>query len=576
VRIVLPLSLYLLLAFCKPAEAYYLEVVAVDGDKKEKSLPDYKKSLKDSIDVLFELRSLVRELHDRSYITAAVDTIFFGPDTATAYVTIGDKWEWVNLRRGNVDGYLLDRTGFRERLYRNKPFRYQDYHKLEESFIKISENNGFPFASIRLDSIEIGARGISAALNYEKGPLFTFDSISIYGNTKTKKRYLMRHLRITKGMPYSQQRVDEMERMLRELPFLTQVRPPEVLFSKNAAIVNLFLNERKINQIDGIIGFLPNEGNNKKLLVTGELNLGLRNLLGTGKGLMLEWRKIKQASQILDMAYFHPKILGSTVDVNVNFNLFKQDSTFLTIVRKLTFIQRTGTYSKVNLNGGLKTSRPLAGISDTSATKFADFNHYTYGIGYDWNNLNDFFYPRRGWLFSLQGYLGNKTIRPNPEFDPIYYQGTKLKSVQFNLEGAMERYTRLGKGSVLMTRIVGGKIFNKRENIYFNDLYRIGGLRTLRGFNENNFFASTYGVATIEYRFFTDETSYLLLFYDQAYLANELAVVNRYDYPLGFGAGVSFTTPAGVFNFIYSVGNSRDQKISLNLSKIHFGIVSRF
>jgi translocation and assembly module TamA len=31
-----------------------------------------------------------------------------------------------------------------------------------------------------------------------------------------------------------------------------------------------------------------------------------------------------------------------------------------------------------------------------------------------------------------------------------------------------------------------------------------------------------------------------------------------------------------VFNFVYSLGQSRDQKLSLNLSKVHFGIISRF
>ena len=539
-------------------------------------LPDYKKNPKDSAEAVHILKTIITTLHEASYIAAQADTMLFVKDTAKAYIRVGSQFKWVRLSRGNIDGYLLDRSGFRERFYRDKPFRYREYNKMEESFIKISENSGFPFASIRLDSIQYTEQGLSAALNYQKGPFFTFDSLNIIGKSKTKKRFLMRHLRIYKGQPYSQQRVDESERMLRELPFLSQTRPPEVVFSQGKATVNLFLADKKINQIDGIVGFLPGEGTDKKLLVTGELNLGLRNLFGTGKSLNAEWKKIKQASQTLDLYYIHPKILGSSMDVRGDFNLFKQDSTFLTVVRKITFIQRTGTYSKINVSAGLKTSRPLTGVTDTSTAKFANFNHYTYGLGYDRNTLDNIFYPRRGWVLSLLGYVGNKTIRPDPEFDPAYYAGTRLKSVQVNLEGMLEKFTRLGKGSVLMARLTGGRIFNNKSNIFFNDLYRIGGLKTLRGFNENNFFASTYSVATLEYRFFTDETSYLLLFYDQGYLVNELSTVSRFDYPLGFGAGVSFTTPAGVFNFIYSLGNSKDQKISINLSKIHFGITSRF
>jgi translocation and assembly module TamA len=574
VRIVFILLLFPLLI--ANAGAYHLKVIAVDEEKGPKKLPDYKKTPKDSTEAVRIIKTIITGLHQQSYIIARIDTVFFKKDSATAYIFIGEKFNWVSLRKGNIDGYLLDRSGFKERFYRDKPFRYSEYNKLENAFIKLSENNGFPFASIRLDSLSFSDQGISASLNYQKGPFFTFDSINIVGKTKTKKRYLMRHIRLYKGQPFSQQRVDEAGRLLRELPFLTQTRPPEVIFAKNKATLTLFLADKKINQVDGIIGFLPGEGTNKKLLVTGELTLGLRNLFGTGKSLNVEWRKIKQASQTLDMYYIHPKLLGSSMDVKVDFNLLKQDSTFITILRKLTFTQRAGAYAKVSVIGGLKTSRILGGVYDTSSAKYADYNYYTYGLGYDRNNLDNIFYPRRGWLFSAQGYLGNKSIHTNPDFNPSYYSDVRLKSVQFNLEGSMEKYTKLGKGSVLLTRISAGSIFNDKNNLFFNDLYRIGGLKTLRGFNQNNFYASSYTVATLEYRFFTDETSYLLLFYDQGYLINELSPTSKVDYPKGFGAGVSFTTPAGIFNFVYSLGSSNDQKVSLNLSKIHFGITSRF
>ena len=558
------------------AGAYHLQIFSLDEDFKSKNLPDYKKNPKDSAEAVRIVKHMISSLHGESYISAYVDTILFSKDSASAYIFMGEKFKWVSLRKGNVDGYLLDRAGFREKFYRNKPFRYSEYNKLEKSFIQLSENNGFPFASIRLDSLALTSKGISAALNYQKGPFFTFDSISISGKTKTKKRYLMRHIRIYKGMPYSQQRVDDADKFMKELSFLSQTRPPQVVFAKNKATLTIFVADKKVNQIDGIVGFLPNEGTGKKLLVTGEVNLGLRNLFGTGKGISIEWKKIQAASQTLDMYYLHPKLLGSTIDARVDFNLLKQDTTFLTVVRKITFTQRAGAYSKVSLIGGLSTSHTLSSMYDTSTIRYSNYSYYTYGLGYDRNNLDNLLYPRKGWLFSAKGYFGNKVIHPDPNVDPAYYSGVKLKSVQFNLEGVVEKYTRLGKNSVFLTRLTGGNIFNNKNNLFFNDLYRIGGLKTLRGFNQNNFYASTYSVATLEYRFFTDETSYLLVFYDQGYLINELNVGPKTDLPTGFGAGVSFTTPAGIFNFVYSLGSSRDQKVSLNLSKIHFGITSRF
>jgi hypothetical protein len=66
------------------------------------------------------------------------------------------------------------------------------------------------------------------------------------------------------------------------------------------------------------------------------------------------------------------------------------------------------------------------------------------------------------------------------------------------------------------------------------------------------------------------------LFFDGAlYAAAALGTYNQ-DHPFGFGAGASLTTSAGVFNFAYGLGQSSDQKINFNQSKIHFGYTSRF
>ncbi|HWZ23505.1 MAG TPA: POTRA domain-containing protein, partial [Cytophagaceae bacterium] len=269
------------------AEAYHLEIFSLDESAKPKNLPDYKRNPRDSFEAVRILKQMISSLHEESYIGAHVDTILFTKDSASAYIFIGERFSWVKLRKGNIDDYLLDRSGFRERFYRNKPFRYKEYNKLEKTFIQLSENNGFPFARIRLDSLELTQKGISAALDYQKGPFFTFDSISISGKTKTKKRYLMRHIRIYKGQTFSQQRVDDVDKFIKELSFITQTRPPQVVFAQNKATVTLFLSDKKVNQIDGIVGFLPGSGANKKLLVTGQIDLALRNLFGTGKGITI-------------------------------------------------------------------------------------------------------------------------------------------------------------------------------------------------------------------------------------------------------------------------------------------------
>ncbi|MEJ7666173.1 MAG: BamA/TamA family outer membrane protein [Hymenobacter sp.] len=132
-----------------------------------------------------------------------------------------------------------------------------------------------------------------------------------------------------------------------------------------------------------------------------------------------------------------------------------------------------------------------------------------------------------------------------------------LRSTQYSFGGRAERYWALGRQSVLLVRLRGEGLFNPR--LFLNDLFRLGGLNSLRGFNENQFYTNAYGVATVELRQFTGPEGYVFLFADQALLrAYQSTNLQTYalDQPTGLGAGLSFRTAAGLFQFVYSVGRS--------------------
>ncbi|MBX9853773.1 MAG: hypothetical protein K2X86_18670 [Cytophagaceae bacterium] len=562
------------------SQRVYLRVYPVSPlNKSQKELFTYKTFHQDSLSVLAELKQLLLRFHKESYLTAGIDTVYKSKDTLVAGFKGGESFNWYHLSKGNLNELLLNKSGYKEKFFRNTPFRITQLQTLEENILKYSENHGYPFASVSLDSLNLEENNFYGALNYQAGPLITFDSIVILGKTKTKNKFLIRYLRIFPNEPFSQEKLNNINRLLKDLPYLKQTRPYTLIFQNNKAILQLFLEDKRSNQIDGIVGFLPNETSKKKLLVTGELNLNLKNLFGTGKTLSAQWKKFNLSSQTLDLAYYHPKLLSSNIDVKIDFNLLKQDSSFLNISRLLTLSQRTGRYGKVNLYGGIRTSRELLSneLADKSVLPvFSNYDFLTYGLGYDWNNLDDPFYPHKGWFISSRMLVGNKNILKSSGFNDSLYNKVQLRSVQLNVNMMLEKYFSLGKRSVLLGKGEAGTIFNNEKNIFFNDMFRVGGLKSLRGFNENNFYAMTFAVATLEYRFFTDETSYLFLFYDQGYVQNKLNKALPEDFPFGFGAGVSFTTNVGIFNFVYSLGQAKSQPLSLNLSKIHFGIISRF
>lgn len=532
----------------------------------------------DSLSAIVAINKTVLSLHAQAYILASLDSISIYDHTFIAWITPGDKFRWARLKQGNVEDLIVDRVGYREKFFRDKPFHYKECQKLEKEIVKYAENDGYPFAQVRLDSLKIEDNSIEATLRLDKGPFIVFDSLVILGTTKLKNKFMLRYLRLEKGQPYSQEKMEAVTGLLSQLSYVKLSSPPSVEIRSGKAVLFLMLADRKTNQADGIIGFLPNSANNGKILVTGEVNLSLKNLFNSGKQLDLEWKRFNQQSQTLNFAYNHPRLFGSPLDLGFKFSLVKQDTSFLNVDRLLELGFHATKNSILTFTARYKTSSQL-GITynaDTTRLLNADYNQQLYGVQWRIFKLDDVLMPMRGWQIYLIASAGEKKIIEKGNIPPEVYNGVGLRSVQYTAEVVLEGYSKLGKKSVLYSKLRGAHIFNEPQNLFLNDMYRLGGLKTFRGFNEWYFYASSLVTATAEYRFYTEPGSYFLLFADFGYLQNVLLTTGKDDFPIGLGGGVCMTTKAGIFSFIYALGKSNDQLFSFNQSKIHFGLISRF
>jgi translocation and assembly module TamA len=561
------------------AQKVNLAVKVIGEPINKKKLQFKTADYKDSSLASKALQSYIIDLNKEGYLEASVDSILKQKQSWTALVYIGNHYKFGAIHRGTLPLPLANKIGYSFKQFSETHLNAKEIAKIQEKAISLAENDGYPFASIHLDSIVITPdHRLHAQFNYNAGPLITVDSFIIVGSYEVKYKFFQRLLRMRKGEPFNQQKIMNSEKVLKELPYLKSMHAPEILISEGTTRVSYFLEKRKANVLDGYVGFLPNAAKNNKMLVTGDIKLELRNLLKTGKTLILNWQRFNEQSQYMKVFYEHPRFIGSSIDVAGLLEITRQDTSFLNINRELKLSQMMGYSSKLSFYTGYKTGRVLSKKSnlDTLNLSYGDYNNITYGLGYTLNKLDNIFYPKKGFLLNTKVSAGNKTILRNAFYPDEAYQNTNLNTVQINIEILAEKYIRLIKNQVLMIRLNTGQVYNDANAMYLNDFYRIGGLRTMRGFNENEFYVSKFGVGTLEYRFHTDEESYLLLFTDNAFISNPYVKEGNAEYLLGLGAGISFTTPAGVFNFVYSVGQSSTQKLSLSLSKIHFGLVSKF
>ncbi|QSE98334.1 ShlB/FhaC/HecB family hemolysin secretion/activation protein [Fulvivirga lutea] len=521
---------------------------------------DLRKVGTDSIALHRLSQEVLNDLYSKGFLEAAFN-IHHSDSIYQVNWVVGRQYQWAQLGPGNVPEYMLSKIGYRSKLYSNQPFNLQQLSKLFKGIIKESENNGRPFASIKLDSLSIEDGTFKATLHYNSGPQILFDQLMIIGTDKVKKKWLSSYLNIRPNQPFDQKLVDKIPNNIEHLNFVSLVSAPSVEFKNSKAEVIIELEENKSNSIDGIIGFLPNEQEDGKLLVTGQVYLGLNNLFNSGKSLNMEWQSLKPRTQLLDLQYRHPNLFRSNFDFQGNFYLFKEDSIFLNRSSQLSFIysnynSELGVFYRNNSSTTLATNTELQNINDLKVNYYG--LNYSYGINSSFNT------SKTGIFFYGEGAIGNKEI----EREEI------STSTQYLLKGHIKGQWKISKTFSIYNGMMAGQLVN--DDLLRNDLFRLGGLKSIRGFNENFFFAEKYFINKTELRLYYQANSYLFLFYDQGFLDYDLPGERFNDNPLGIGAGIALKLSSGLLNLAYGLGKSNDQDFDTRLSKFHFGYIARF
>jgi len=492
-------------------------------------------------------------------------------------------FHWAYLQPGNLDPLLQAHSGYREELFLQQPFHYADFQKLVDNCLDYSENNGYPFSSVQLMDVEIKDQEVSATLDYQPGPLIRFGELNIQGTEKVNPEFLEAYLDIHTGTIYSGKKIAQISSRLQRLPFLSLTGPIETQFQNEVADIYLPLSYQASSQVDGILSVLPAEGQGGGVLLTGELNVLLRNLGRSGKMFSLNWQRLQVASQQLSLEYSHPNVLRSPLGVNINFNLLKEDTLFLNQQANLALSYLIGRNHRVELFGDWRSSRLIGEntiLADNDIPSLANTAVRGGGIGYHWNRVDELLFPRRGYTLSAKGRLGQKTTSfwmSEPLQSGQLTQHSEA-SLQWAGELSFTQYYMVGPALGIYSRLKGGGLVDSQ--LFANELYRLGGLRNLRGFADNIFFASQYALSNFELRWLLEPESmipsYLFAFYDQAWMQQQGQQHNTIDTPLGIGAGISITTRAGLFSLAYALGKSQNQILSFSASKVHFGYISRF
>ena len=566
--------LFLLLPLALNAQQYRLQLVDMSGKgiakqeiKSGYTSPELRQKA---------VNDYVLSLQGDGFLTAGIDSSRSVGDTLLAYFHRGELYKWAQLYSINVDEAALSSSGFRERLYQNRPLRYAATRRMLKKIVTYYENNGYPFVSLRFDSLQTDSQSIKAGLRVESGELFHIDSIKIRGTARITQRYLYNYIGIKPGDVYDEATIRQISTRIKELPFLTETRSPDVFLLENSTIIRLYLNERKASSFNGIIGVLPNAASGK-LLFTGEANLKLKNSLGRGELIDAEWRRLQQGTQSLNIKLGWPFIFDTRLGVEGAFGLYKRDSSFINVQENigLQYLMKGTDYLKVyfeNKSSSLLSTKGLENI--LVLPDYADVRATLYGLELNLTHLDYRLNPRKGYKILARMGTGTRNIQKNAALPPAIYDSLSLRSLQYSAHLDADFFIPIRNRSTFNIGLLGSLI--NGSSIFENELFRIGGNNTLRGFNEESIFASAYSIVNLEYRYLLEENSFLFAFWNGAYYENKAVNRNVVDRPFGFGAGMSFETKAGIFSISYALGKQFDNPIAFKSAKVHFGITSLF
>lgn len=418
------------------------------------------------------------------------------------------------------------------------------------------EAKSYSLAKIQLINFDKKDNQLYAELSSDVGTPRTLNDIVTAGYDKFPAGHLKNIKRMYRKRTFNQQTLANLSRDFEKFRFVSQTKYPEILFSQDTTKVYVYLEKAKPNRFDGFIGF-ANDAEKQKLVFTGYLDLSLVNIMNGGEQLTLYWKSDGKEQKTFNGAIELPYIFRSPIGIKASLNIFKQDSTF----------QNTRTTLDVgyffNYNTRLYVGYQATESSDIQNQNNFSINDYkntfiTTNFEYTDFSASDFLFPEKTKISARVG-LGNRdaNLSSNPQ---SFVELDAFHNIYLNEKNIFNIKSR--------------NYFLKSDNYVVNELYRFGGINSVRGFNENSLQANFTASLLTEYRYVVGSNIYVHSIIDYGYFRDETSDLSGGLLGLGFGFGL--LTKNGLLNLVYANGSTNDQSIKLSNSIVHISFKATF
>lgn len=480
---------------------------------------------------IFKIHNYIK---NEGYFTATIDSITNKKNKYNAYFTLNEKVEKAVLNR-NLDTITININELQ--------------NKLEEISSSL-DNEGKSFSKVRLTSIKIKKKTLYAELAITESKKRKFNKIFVKGYSDFPKSFLKNYFKIRKDKPLSKKVIQKISDDTKNLSFIKEIKSPEILFTKDSTSLYLYFNKQSNNSVDAIVNFASQENGN--VLFNGNVDLQLFNILNTGEEFKLFWNSIENERQEFKLSSYIPYVFNSPISPKIEFSLYRQDSTFTNTNFNLGLNYDINSKLKISLYYSNETSENLQNMNN----KISSYKSNFAGFNLSYNILKADIFRNKKLFFEINPTFGQRN-------------GETENSQQIKIRSKSSYLWELNQRSSVYIKNETG-ILNS-DQYFTNELYRIGGINSIRGFNEQSIFTRNYTFFNFEYRFLTSATSYLYSVSDIGFLQNE-----NNENLIGLGMGYLFISNKSKINLSLVVGKTSNTNFDFNNTKLAVGWVNYF
>ena len=495
----------------------------------------------------------ILSLVDRGFMYSKVERLK-KRDSFNYEVTIesGSKIKFIKF--SNIEGLS---ENFKEYIYNlldsKGRIEFERSKKFLNNLSLFMSANGYPFSKINIvNFIQLDSNLISADLYIELGQKRKIDKIVIKGYKNFPKKFFKYFLDINKNADLDLENIRKKSAKIDNLLFVKKTKDPEVLFTDDSTIVYFYLKKTKKNSFDGFLGFNSDENTNK-LDLQGNLNLNIINAFNSGEEINIRYVSENSEDKLFYSNLEIPYLLSSPISIGLSLNISKKDSTFST--------------------------------NSTGVNLYSDFKKTKFGLGYEKINSSAYIQNDNTQDFDLRK-LNFFISRSKIDYSNILYQ----KKLEFFYNYSFGEKTqnivtphsthkfKLLKKFNLSERLLNISSFNYNkmysENFVINELFRFGGISSIRGFQEGSIYANEYFVTNFDLIFLLNKNTAIFSLFDFSKYKN----INLNSNEKIYSAGLGLKTISNQSNItiFFASGNNWGKKLNIGDAKISISFKTFF